>query len=135
MYPNQEPQQIAPNPVPNNMEEFNPNLTRPTLIPNFTPNSSPSSSKTGIPKKMIIIGAIIGVAILAMIIIVVISMGKKKDTSTEKPQTFTEQSLVPAPATSLGLQQTNTSIGQDLNSLDNAKDFNTTKLDDKTLGL
>jgi hypothetical protein len=135
MYPNQEPQQIAPDPTQNNMEEFNPNFTKPTSVPTFTPNPSSSSSKTGIPKKIIIIGAIIGVAILAMIIIVVVSMGNKKDTSVETPQTIPEQSLVPAPATSLGLQQTNTSIGQDLNSLDNAKDFSTTKLDDKALGL
>lgn len=135
MYPGQEPQQTTPNPLPNNMDEFNPNFVKPqntTFIPNPTPTSSSMLSR--IPKKILIIGVIIGLAILAMIIIVVVSMGKK-DTTTEKPQTTTEQSLVPEPATSSGLQQTNTSIGQDLNSLDNAKDFSTTKLDDKTLGL
>lgn len=135
MYPEQEPQfqQNTPNQLQNNLEEFNPNIPKP--VTNFPQAEKPNTSKTGIPKKIIIIGATIGISILLMIIIVVVSMSKKSDTSTQPETPVPSQSLVPEPATASGLQQTNTSISQDLSGLDNAKDFPATRLDDKTLGL
>jgi hypothetical protein len=135
MYPEQQPQlqQSEPNQLQNNMEEFNPNIPKP--VTTFTQPAKPNTSKTGIPKKMIIIGAIVAISVVSMIVIVVVSISKKSDTSTQPETPVTSQSLVPEPATSSGLQQTNTSISQDLNGLDNAKDFPATRLDDKTLGL
>lgn len=129
-----------------NPEEIPPTPAFTPTPPPFNPSPMPGtqqpinnqSSKSGfqMPSKKIIFAIAGGIALLLIIIAVVAVLGSSSNKEAEDTTpAVSDQSLVPTPASATGLQQTNTSISQDVSGIDNAKDFPATRLDDKTLGL
>jgi len=86
-------------------------------------------------KLIIIIAAAVAVLlIIGIAVIMVLSSTKKETPSTPTSQT-SNQDATTQPATSVGVEQLNSSVSQDLSSLNDDKDLPSNQLDDKSLGL
>lgn len=102
------------------------------------PPAEPTVSSGGRPHlnklALLIVGGV-GL-ILIMVILIIVAGGSKKPATTNTPATnATAQPAGPQAATATGLQLLNDSISQDISSLNDDKDFPTTKFTDQALGL
>lgn len=131
MDPNLQPQN--PNPTQYGPPGYGPVPQQTPPNPNFglNPGGNPGTTKSRLP---LVIGVAAGVLLLLIIgVIILASSGNK---NTKPPITDTNiQTQGPQPATAIGVTQTDTSISQDLSTINDDKDLVPTMLDDKTLGL
>lgn len=84
-------------------------------------------------KKPLIIAVIVGVLLLIIVIVIAVVMaGSEGPIAVEEPNNEPQN---PQPATTIGIEQINNAISQDLSSIDNTRDFPETQLSNDTLGL
>ncbi len=141
MYPDQQ----QPGPPPGPAAPYGapqPPADTPGYGPNPEPNGGPSVYPVKNPPKskrklIIIVASALAALVIIVIIVVVVAGGKKPSTPAKPAQDPNEnsQSQGPQPATSLGVEQINNSISQDISGLNDDQDYPPTKLDDKTLTL
>lgn len=98
------------------------------------PSVPPSKPKRG-PLIAIISGVVVGLILIILAVVASLSDGVKTKEDEAALNKNSVSSQVVEPASSLDVNQTNNSIGQDLSRIDDEKDFPSTSLDDKTLGL
>lgn len=93
----------------------------------------PNQPKKTSPKKPLLIGGILIMLLIVVTVVAVVLGGGKKQTPATTQQT--DQAQGPQPAQAIDVEQANNSIGQDVTSFDNAKDFPDNMLDDSSLSL
>lgn len=101
--------------------------------PDPTQVSAPAPAPSKRSKKPFIIIAVV-VALFAGITLAVLLTSSNKPKAPQEQQA-TDQQQGPQPAQAIDVEQTSNSISQDISGHDNNKDFPTTQLEDKDLGL
>jgi hypothetical protein len=86
----------------------------------------------------IIVGVVIALAVLVALASFLIANSSSQSTKQSAKSTSSntnQDASTLQPATAIELEQANNSISQDLSGIDDEKDFPTTSLDDKSIGL
>ncbi len=128
---------MDPNATPpaNQPQVFNANQIPPQQIPpqqNTQPQPSGGGSSGGNKKKLIIGGVVAGVVLLLILAVILVVASSSNSPVVQEAESEPQN---PQPATTIGIEQINNSISQDLSAIDDARDFPESQLTDDTLGL
>ncbi len=104
-------------------------------------NQAPTSFNNQKPKKKskLIVIFIAVIAVLGLLTLAAVMLAPKSDNKSSKQdqqaQTQSSEDTTLSPAESINVEQTNSSINQDISGLNIEEDFPATQLDDKSLNL
>lgn len=99
--------------------------------------STPGSNNGGSRNKILIIATIVVAALVVLIglLVVALSGGDSSNNDKQAVEDNGSQPSIVQPGTALEIQQISNSITQDISTVDDEKDFPSTSLDDRSLGL